>query len=221
MYAAELVESKGEIIIKSFRAKKSVFEKVGLKTKDVIRSVVLIDDSGNESPVDLNKLLRIQAPATLRFTIERGSGKKAQTYIVKVPVEWDVDEMKSIKDILDFKCILAFQNGTLHTNLACNVDGKWMYVAEFVESKGEVIIKSFRAKKSVLERVGLKTKDVIKKVVLIDDSENEIAVVNNLFEIQAPATLRFTVERGSGKKAQTMIFDVPVEWNEDEVKNLR
>ena len=220
-FPVEFAESNDTVTVKSFKVKKSVFEENGLKTKDVVKKIVVSDAYGNETEIDWKDLPNVQAPSTLLITVVRGSGKKAQTYIVKVPVEWDVDEMKSIKDILDFKCILAFQNGTLHTNLACNVDGKWMYVAEFVESKGEVIIKSFRAKKSVLERVGLKTKDVIKKVVLIDDSENEIAVVNNLFEIQAPATLRFTVERGSGKKAQTMIFDVPVEWNEDEVKNLR
>ena len=220
-FPVEFAESNDTVTVKSFKVKKSVFEENGLKAKDVVKKIVVSDAYGNETEIGWKDLPNVQAPSTLLITVVRGSGKKAQTYIVKVPVEWDVDEMKSIKDILDFKCILAFQNGTLHTNLACNVDGKWMYVAEFVESKGEVIIKSFRAKKSVLERVGLKTKDVIKKVVLIDDSENEIAVVNNLFEIQAPATLRFTVERGSGKKAQTMIFDVPVEWNEDEVKNLR
>ena len=220
-FPVEFAESNDTVTVKSFKVKKSVFEENGLKAKDVVKKIVVSDAYGNETEIGWKDLPNVQAPSTLLITVVRGSGKKAQTYIVKVPVEWDVDEMKSIKDILDFKCILAFQNGTLHTNLACNVDGKWMYVAEFVESKGEVIIKSFRAKKSVLERVGLKTKDVIKKVVLIDDSENEIAVVNDLFEIQAPATLRFTVERGSGKKAQTMIFDVPVEWNEDEVKNLR
>ena len=125
-------------------------------------------------------------------------------------------------ELLQLKCIFAFQNGSLHTNLACNMDGKWMYAAELAESKGEIIIKSFRAKKSVFEKVGLKTKDVIRSVVLIDDSGNESPVdLNKLLRIQAPATLRFTIERGSGKKAQTMIFDVPVEWNGDEVKNLR
>ena len=217
----ELDESKEKISVKSFKVKKSIFENNGFKQKDVIKKIVMSDAAGAETEVSWNDLLKIPAPCTLTFTIERGEGKKAKTFIVRIPVEWNMDEMKTVKDIVDFKCLLAFLSGNLHTDLACAVDKKWLCVAEFTESNGAVIIKSFRGKKSALEKSGLKTKDVIKSITMTDESGKETELnPSDLLKIQAPATLTFTVERGSGKKMQLLTINVPVEWNAKELKNI-
>ena len=85
-----------------------------------------------------------------------------------------------------------------------------------------VTVKSFRVKKSVFEKSGIKTKDVIKRIVLVDESGStlEIGVSYLWTSIPAPSKLIFTVERGKGKKAQTLTIEIPVEWNEDELKQL-
>lgn len=117
---------------------------------------------------------------------------------------------------------LAFTNGMLHTNLACNIKGLWLCMIDFAEKKDVISISGFRVKNSDIENQGLKAKDVIKEIILRDSSGKESEVSwKDLLVIKAPATLIFTVERGSGKKAQTLTISVPVEWNADEIKKLR
>ena len=118
----------------------------------------------------------------------------------------------------------AFENGKLHTNIVCKVKDSWMRILETAEVEGgfAVTVKSFRVKKSVFEKSGIKTKDVIKRIVLVDESGStlEIGVSYLWTSIPAPSKLIFTVERGKGKKAQTLTIEIPVEWNEDELKQL-
>jgi hypothetical protein len=219
--AVEFEESKGVVSVKSFKVKKSVFENNGLAQKDVLKKIVMSDASGTETEVSREDLLKIPALCTLTFTVERGKGKKAKTFIVRIPVEWNMDEMKNVKDIVDFKCLMAFTSGKLHTNLACAVDKKWMCVAEFAEANNGVIIKSFRSKKSALEKNGLKTKDVIKSIVMTDGAGTETELgLSDLLKVRAPCTVTFTVERGSGKKVQLVTVSVPVEWNPEELGNI-
>ena len=116
----------------------------------------------------------------------------------------------------------AFENGKLHTNIVCKVKDSWMRILETTEVEGGFAVKSFRIKKSVFEKNGIKTKDVIKRIVLVYESGRalEIGVSYLWTSIPAPSKLIFTVERGKGKKAQTLTIEIPVEWNEDELKLL-
>ncbi|WP_191015932.1 hypothetical protein [Treponema zioleckii] len=107
----------------------------------------------------------------------------------------------------------AFKNGKLHTNVSA---------VEFAEKKGVVKISKFTEKNSAFEKSGLKKNDVIKKIAIVDGSGSEFEVKwNELAKIPAGATLSFAVERGNGKKAQSLTINVPVEWNENELKNIR
>ena len=217
----EFEESNGIVSVKSFRAKKSVCKDNGLKKNDVIKKIVASKENGAEIELGCNDLLKVPSPCTVTFTVERGKGKMAKTFVVRVPVEWDMEEMKTVKDIVDLKCILAFHSGNLHTNLAGLVDKQWVCVAEFEESKDAATIKSFKVKKSAMGKSGLKTKDAIKSIVMTNEAGKETKIgAGDLLTIPAPATLTFTVERGSGKKIQLLTINVPVEWNSDEFKNI-
>ena len=120
------------------------------------------------------------------------------------------------------KYVQAFKNGKLHTNLACNVKGNWSCIINFAEKNGDVIVNGFKAKKSIFEERGLKSKDVIKKIVFSDSSGKESEVSwKDLLTIRAPGTLIFTVERGSGKKAQTLTISASIIWNSDELMYIR
>ena len=119
------------------------------------------------------------------------------------------------------KRLYAFKNQMFHTNLAYqNKDGEWECIAEFSETEEGAVINSFKAKKTEFEKRGLKTKDVITQIELVDsDGNSSFVSVDELDDIPAPASLIFTVKRGSGKKLKELIIEVPVEWNESDIKN--
>ena len=111
--------------------------------------------------------------------------------------------------------------GKLHTNITCKSKGEWISIIEFKNDNGGLFINSFKKGKSVFEKNGLKKKDIVKKIVCLDDSGHETEIsYDSLQNLQAPATLIFTVERGKGKKTQVLTIEIPVEWNEDELKLL-
>ena len=116
----------------------------------------------------------------------------------------------------------AFKEGKLHTNL---------YYIRLSSKKGEVLFDSVPV---ACEEAGLQKKDVLTaaSVAFADgstvaipvpadaDNAGALSVQNTIRAIPAPATLTLTVRRGSGKKAQTLTFTIPVEWNKDELRAL-
>ena len=110
---------------------------------------------------------------------------------------------------------IAFNEGTLHTNLA---------TIKFEDKNGVVTIKGFTEKKTAFENAGLKAKDVVKKITVKteDGAEKEISLADLAGLYPVPAkTVTFTVERTEKKNVQTLTFSAAVEWNEKELKKIK
>ena len=110
---------------------------------------------------------------------------------------------------------IAFNEGTLHTNLAA---------IKFEDKNGVVTIKGFTEKKTAFENAGLKAKDVVKKITVKteDGEEKEISLADLAGLYPVPAkTVTFTVERTEKKSVQTLTFSAAVEWNEKELKKIK
>lgn len=115
----------------------------------------------------------------------------------------------------------AYKCNKLHTNLWFKPDEKTKAACIAIEEKKGNRIVSFIKEDSIFERVGLQLKDTIAgiKITKEDGSKSEIGY-NEALNVLAPATLEFTVQRGNGKKAQTLTIEVPVEWNQSELRNI-
>ena len=81
-----LEEKKGVVTVKAVAG---AFESKGLKKKDVITQMNLKEYDGSTRAVTASELSKIPGQSTLIFTIQRGSGKKAQELTIEVPVEWN------------------------------------------------------------------------------------------------------------------------------------
>lgn len=114
------------------------------------------------------------------------------------------DEEKIAKEL--YECISniqKFENGKKSTNISD---------LTLAENKGVVSVKNIE-KGSKLETCGLMKKDVITEISVTEyDGSTRIISATELSKIPAPAKLKFTVQRGSGKKIQELSIEVPVEW---------
>ena len=90
-----LNEKKGDILVQGFYSD-SIFEKVGLKKKDVITAITVTHADGKKEVISYNDIEKIPAPATLMLNVTRGKGKKAETLTFTVNVEWNKDELKKL-----------------------------------------------------------------------------------------------------------------------------
>ena len=64
-------------------------------------------------------------------------------------------------------------------------------------------------------------KDIVKSITLIDKSgSKQILSYQDLNSVPGNTQLIFTVERGKGKKAQTLDISIQVEWNVQELQKL-
>ena len=110
---------------------------------------------------------------------------------------------------------IAFNEGTLHTNLA---------TIKFEDKNGVVTIKGFTEKKTAFENAGLKVKDEVKKITVKteDGEEKEISPADLAGLHPVPTkTVTFTVERTEKKNVQTLTFSAAVEWNEKDLKKIK
>ena len=95
--------------------------------------------------------------------------------------------------------------GELHTNLN---------ELEIADKKGVVTVKNLPS--SFIEK-GLQKKDVITQITVTDFlGDKKTIQASELKDVLAPATCVFTVQRGSGKKTQTLDVTIPVKWNREE-----
>lgn len=82
-----LTENKNTVTVKYVESG-SKFESCGLMKKDVIKEITVTEYDGSTRIISASELSKIPAPATLKFTVQRGSGKKIQELSIEVPVEW-------------------------------------------------------------------------------------------------------------------------------------
>lgn len=74
---------------------------------------------------------------------------------------------------------------------------------------------------SDFEKAGLLAKDVITDItVKKSDGSTKTIQVSELTQVSAPATCVFSIQRGKGKKAQSLKIEVPVNWNEKELQKI-
>lgn len=105
----------------------------------------------------------------------------------------------------------AFYKGILHTNLI---------QIQLTEKKGVVTVAAVPAD-SDFEKAGLLAKDVITDItVKKSDGSTKTIQVSELTQVSAPATCVFSIQRGKGKKAQSLKIEVPVNWNEKELQKI-
>lgn len=98
--------------------------------------------------------------------------------------------------------------GKLHTTLN---------ELEIVDKKGALTIKNLPS--SFIEK-DLQKKDVITQITVTDFlGDKKTIQASELKDVLAPATCIFTVQRGSGKKTQTLDVTIPVEWNIEEERD--
>lgn len=113
----------------------------------------------------------------------------------------------------------AFKKGSLHTNLY-NKDYKYMDGTYFEVKDGRVIIYDID-KDTFGAKSGLMKKDLVKSITLIDKSGSKQNLsYQDLNSVPGNTQLIFTVERGKGKKAQTLEISIQVEWNVQELQKL-
>ena len=113
----------------------------------------------------------------------------------------------------------AFKKGSLHTNLY-NKDYKYMDGTYFEVKDGRVIIYDID-KDTFGAKSGLMKKDIVKSITLIDKSGSKQNLsYQDLNSVPGNTQLIFTVERGKGKKAQTLDISIQVEWNVQELQIL-
>lgn len=91
-------EKKGVVYIKGFKEKGTVFENAGLKEKDVIKEILFKYnfDSESEKVVNYKDLMKIGAPATIKFIVDRKVKKEIQTLEFTISVEWNQEELKKL-----------------------------------------------------------------------------------------------------------------------------
>lgn len=135
--------------------------------------------------------------------IQAGDKDKLQEWANITRNSSDEKEKKLAKEA--YKYIKAKEyvaKGKLHTNLN---------ELEIADKKGVVTIKNLPS--SFIEK-GLKYKDVITQITVTDFlGDKKTIQASELKTVLAPATCVFTVQRGSGKKTQSLDVTIPVEWN--------
>ena len=105
----------------------------------------------------------------------------------------------------------AFNKGILHTNLV---------QIQLIEKKGVVTVAAVPAD-SDYKKVGLLVKDIITDITVKKrDGSTKTIQVSELTQVSAPATCVFSIQRGKGKKAQSLKIEVPVNWNENELQKI-
>ena len=87
LYELELKEKKGVYSVAEV-PNDSELAKAGLKAKDVITKISVKNYNGSINEVQPSEIKTIQGFSTCTFTIQRGSGKKAQMLEIEVPVIW-------------------------------------------------------------------------------------------------------------------------------------
>lgn len=87
LYELELKEKKGVYSVAEV-PNDSELAKAGLKAKDVITRISVKNYNGSINEVQPSEIKTIQGFSTCTFTIQRGSGKKAQMLEIEVPVIW-------------------------------------------------------------------------------------------------------------------------------------
>lgn len=87
LYELELKEKKGVYSVAEV-PNDSELSKAGLKAKDVITKISVKNYNGSINEVQPSEIKTIQGFSTCTFTIQRGSGKKAQMLEIEVPVIW-------------------------------------------------------------------------------------------------------------------------------------
>ena len=155
------------------------------------------------------KTLEVPAKDFLAFT------KEASTLTYSIGKNQDGTFYLFREPNREEKIGIAFNEGTLHTNLAA---------IKFEDKNGVVTIKGFTEKKTAFENAGLKAKDVVKKITVKteDGEEKEISLADLAGLYPVPAkTVTFTVERTEKKSVQTLTFSAAVEWNEKELKKIK
>lgn len=132
----------------------------------------------------------------------KAEGKNVDVYYIE---KWrDTPQGKEIASEL-YKYLIAmhkYDEGKMHANISD---------LTLEEKKGVVTVKAVAGK---FESKGLKKKDVITQMSLKEyDGSTRTVTASDLPKIPGQSTLTFTVQRDSGKKAQELTIEVPVEWN--------
>ena len=108
--------------------------------------------------------------------------------------------------------LLEFERGEISTNLVNKYDSSKLVVS-FKEKKNSVTVTAVEDN-SCFAQAGLQKNDVIKAIsVMLEDGSTKKIEHTDLLSVPAPATIELTVQRGKGKKTQTIDIKIAVKWN--------
>ena len=108
--------------------------------------------------------------------------------------------------------LLEFERGKISTNLVNKYDSSKLVVS-FKEKKNSVTVTAVEDN-SCFAQAGLQKNDVIKAIsVMLEDGSTKKIEHTDLLSVPAPATIELTVQRGKGKKTQTLDIKIAVKWN--------
>ena len=108
--------------------------------------------------------------------------------------------------------LLEFERGKISTNLVNKYDSSKLVVS-FKEKKNSVTVTAVEDN-SCFAQAGLQKNDVIKAIsVMLEDGSTKKIEHTDLLSVPAPATIELTVQRGKGKKTQTIDIKIAVKWN--------
>lgn len=108
--------------------------------------------------------------------------------------------------------LLEFERGKISTNLVNKYDSSKLVVS-FKEKKNSVTVTAVEDN-SCFAQAGLQKNDVIKSIsVMLEDGSTKKIEHTDLLSVPAPATIELTVQRGKGKKTQTLDIKIAVKWN--------
>lgn len=108
--------------------------------------------------------------------------------------------------------LLEFERGEISTNLVNKYDSSKLVVS-FTEKKNSVTVTAVEDN-SCFAQAGLQKNDVIKAIsVMLEDGSTKKIEHTDLLSVPAPATIELTVQRGKGKKTQTLDIKIAVKWN--------
>lgn len=108
--------------------------------------------------------------------------------------------------------LLEFERGEISTNLVNKYDSSKLVVS-FTEKKNSVTVTAVE-ENSCFAQAGLQKNDVIKAIsVMLEDGSTKKIEHTDLLSVPAPATIELIVQRGKGKKTQTLDIKIAVKWN--------